>query len=360
MIALDRIQRVKAWRLSLPLVRPYHLSLGAIEAFDTILIEASDGQRTGFGEATYLTGYTDETIDGAWDKVKELSALVAGKTIDAARLQLGSLLTDAPFTVTAFVTAFDMLEGNELLRVTQAACVPLLTLLGAETEPEIEPEIAAAIERGFSTLKIKVGFEIDEDLKRVATIQRINRGRCALRLDANQGYSREEAIRFTTSLNPESIELFEQPCDKADWDSAVAVARVAQVPMMLDESIYGADDIARVARLDAARYVKLKLMKAGSVDTLARDLAQIRALGMEPVLGNGVAIDVSNWMEACVARGLVTNALESNGFLKPRRSVLQTPLPFKGGAIVLDPHWTPQLDMAAVEAQSQAHAECRA
>ncbi len=70
-------------------------------------------------------------------------------------------------------------------------------------------------------------------------MQRLNRGRCALRLDANQGYSREDAIRFVTSLDPDAIELFEQPCDKADWDSAVAVARVSNVPMMLDESIYG-------------------------------------------------------------------------------------------------------------------------
>lgn len=360
MIALERIQRVTAWRLLLPLVKPYHLSLGAIEAFDTILIEVSDGQRTGFGEATYLTGYTDETIEGAWDKVKELSARVAGKPIDAARETLGALLSDAAFTVTAFITAFDMLEGNELLRVTTPARVPLLTLLGAETEPEIEREIAAAIERGFSTLKIKVGFDVDEDMKRVAMIQRINRGRCALRLDANQGYSRADALRFTASLDADSIELFEQPCDKSDWDSAVAVAGIAQVPMMLDESIYGPEDIARVARLGAARYVKLKLMKAGSVDALARDLAQIRALGMEPVLGNGVATDVSNWMEACVARGLVTNALESNGFQKTHRSILKEPLRFERGAIVLDPQWTPQLDMASIDAQSRASTECRA
>ncbi len=360
MIATDRIEQVKAWRLSLPLVRPYHLAFGAIDAFETILIEASDGRRTGVGEATYLTGYTDETIDDAWDNVRELSALVAGKPIQTAREHLGSILNAAPFTVTAFVTAFDMLEENALLRIDKPTRMPLLTLLQAESDVEIETEIAAAIERGFSTLKIKVGFDVDADLRRIGAIQRINRGRCALRLDANQGYSREDAIHFATSLDPVSIELFEQPCDKADWDSAVAVARVSNVPMMLDESIYGADDIARVAELGAARYVKLKLMKAGSLDALARDLAQIRALGMEPVLGNGVAIDVSNWMEACVARGLVANALESNGFLKPRRAVLKAPLRFERGAIVLEPQWTPQIDVSAAQAQSEAYTECRA
>ncbi len=149
MIAVGRIERVKAWRLSLPLVRPYHLSLGAIEAFETILVEASDGRRTGLGEATYLTGYTDETIDAAWDKVPELSALAAGKPIDAAREHLGALLPAAPFTVTAFVTAFDMLEERRSCASTSPPASRCSRFSQAETETEIEREIAAAIERGF-------------------------------------------------------------------------------------------------------------------------------------------------------------------------------------------------------------------
>ena len=354
MIALDRIATVKAWRLSLPLVRPYHLSLGAIEAFDTIVVEVSDGERKGYGEATYVDGYTDETAEAAWDRTKELCTLVSGVSTAIARGRLAPLLADAPFTVSAFGTALDMLEGNERLSVATETRVALLALLQGETEDEIARDIDHAIARGYHTLKIKVGFNADEDLARMRTIQRVNAGRCKLRLDANQGYSREDATRFATTLDPDSIELFEQPCAKEDWDSAAAVARVATVPMMLDESIYDVADIERAAQLNAARFIKLKLVKAGSVDTLVRDLTRIRELGMEPVLGNGVASEISNWMEACAARGVVTNALESNGFLKPRRSIVSRPLRFENGAIVLEPGWTPELDLAAIEAQSTA------
>lgn len=354
MIAPSRVAAVKARRLSLPLVRPYHLSLGEIHAFDTIIVEVTDGDRSGVGEATYVDGYTDETIETAWQCAKEIASQLAGGSIAAARERLEPLLAEAPFTVSTFGTALDMLEGNAHLRVDAETRIPLLALLQGETEEEIARDIDAAIESGYHTLKIKVGFNADEDLARMRTIQRVNRGRCKLRLDANQGYSRQDATRFASSLDPDAIELFEQPCAKEDWDSAVAVARVATVPMMLDESIYDRDDIERAAELEAARFIKLKLVKAGSIDTLVRDLARIRELGMEPVLGNGVATEISNWMEACAARGLVRNALESNGFLKPRRSIVSSPLKFENGAIVLVPGWAPQLDWEAVEAQTSA------
>ncbi|MGH7659877.1 MAG: mandelate racemase/muconate lactonizing enzyme family protein, partial [Vulcanimicrobiaceae bacterium] len=319
-----------------------------------IVVEVGDGERVGYGEATYLNGYTDETIEWGWQSVKEIVSLLAGGSIFAGRERLAALFAQAPFTVSAFGTALDMLEGNARLRVEAETRVPLLALLPGETEEAIARDIDAAIGKGYHTLKIKVGFDAKEDLARMQTIQGLNRGRCMLRLDANQGYSRQDAVRFASSLDPDSIELFEQPCAKEDWDSAVAVARVSTVPMMLDESIYDRGDIERAAELQAARFIKLKLVKAGFVDTLVRDLARIRELGMEPVLGNGVATEISNWMEACAARGLVTNALESNGFLKPKRSIVRAPLRFAQGAIVLEPGWMPQLDRDAVEAQTTA------
>jgi hypothetical protein len=58
-------------------------------------------------------------------------------------------------------------------------------------------------------------------------------------------------------------------------------------------------------------------MKMGRPRGRSRGIAAHRELGMEPVLGNGVACEVGCWMEACVARTLIGNAGEMNGFLKP-------------------------------------------
>ena len=182
----------------------------------------------------------------------------------------------------------------------------------------------------------------------VKRVQHALKGRGRIRLDANQGYSRDDALRFVAALDPADIELFEQPCAAGDWESACAVARVAPVPMMLDESIYGVDDIRRAAELKAARFIKLKLMKLGGLDRLARAIDTIRDCGMEPVLGNGVACEIGCWMEACIARARLNNAGEMNGFLKPAARLLANPLRFERGAIVLEPGYRPQLDAAAV------------
>ena len=58
-----KIEHVDIWRLEIPLTTPYRLAFGPITHYDTIIVDiiGDDGER-GFGEATLLTGYTDETI----------------------------------------------------------------------------------------------------------------------------------------------------------------------------------------------------------------------------------------------------------------------------------------------------------
>jgi L-alanine-DL-glutamate epimerase-like enolase superfamily enzyme len=114
--------------------------------------------------------------------------------------------------------------------------------------------------------------------------------------------------------------------------------------MMLDESIYGMADIERAAQLRAARFIKLKLMKMGSLEALAQGIRRIRELGMVPVLGNGVACEVGCWMEACVARTLIANAGEMNGFLKLVARLLVNPVRFESGAMLLEAGYAPRLD----------------
>lgn len=346
---MTRIEELTLHRLQVPLTVPYVLSLGEIRAFDTILVAARDSEgRTGLGEATIITGYTDETIDESWKLACRLAGEIAGKDFEAAKSAVARCYDSAPFTATALTTAVEMLEGHPLLGVEQPTRVPVLGLVHASEMRELETEVEALFSQGYRTLKVKVGFEVETDSQRVRRIQRVVGKRGQIRLDANQGYSKDEGCRFAAGLDPEGIELFEQPCAAGDWDGACAVAGVSQVPMMLDESIYGLADIARAAELKAAAYIKLKLMKMGGLTRLAEAINHIRACGMEAVLGNGVACEVGCWMEACVARSLITNAGEMNGFLKPTTRLLSAPLLFRDGAVIVEPGFAPALDQEAV------------
>jgi o-succinylbenzoate synthase len=346
-----RFERIEVHRLRVPLVTPYKLAFGPIEHFDTIVVELTDRDgRAGLGEATVLTGYTDETIDDAWRVAREFAAaLASGPAAGDASSRIVRLGVDYPFTATAFGTALEMLQGSDILRVFEPARVPLLGLLNGEGDEEIAREFEQLLAAGFGTIKVKVGFDARADARRVKAVQQAVRGRARIRLDANQGYTAEQGIAFVRALDPADIELFEQPCAAGDWHAHLAVARAASVPMMLDESIYGVPDIERAAELGAAAYIKLKLMKCVTLERLLAALARIRALGMQPVLGNGVACDIGCWMEACVAARAIDNAGEMNGWLKARGRVLAQPLRFERGAVVLEPDFTARLDRDRAE-----------
>ena len=331
------IAEIHLHRVVLPLKRPYRLAFGPVEAFDSLLVQVLDADgNEGWGEATALPGYGEETPKGVWREAIALAPNLPGLTLGQAQQILIPRLESQPFMVTAFATALEMAGGHKLLKVADGARVPLLVPVEASDPETLEREIEVLLSAGYRTLKVKVGFHAEQDLRRVAAIQELVSNRARVRLDANQGYSYDEASLFLSDLNPQGIELLEQPCHKNDWKSAVALSKASPVPLMLDESIYGFADIDRAADLKAATYIKLKLMKMGSLDRLADGIARIKARGMIPVVGNGVAGDVGCWMEASVAATTgVETAGEMNGFLKPRQGEFEEPLTIRGGAVLL-------------------------
>lgn len=350
------IARVDAYQLSIPLTRPYRLAFGPVTHYDTILVvlEGDEGQR-GFGEATLLTGYTDETIGQSWTRAREIAEMMPGLDVDDASHRLHELGRSAPFIATAFHTALDMVRAHPILFRTEAVRVPVLGLLQGEGADELRDAFDALLAAGYRTVKVKIGFDVVADLRLLSRVQSVVDGRARVRVDANQGYTVEQAIAVVRGLDPAGIELFEQPCAAGDWTAHQAVAEVAaekSLPLMLDESIYDERDIDRAARERACAYLKVKLMKFVGIDALVSAISRIREHGMKPVLGNGVACDVSCWMEACVAADHIDNAGEMNGFLKAHPMLFATPLAFEAGTIVLTPG-APELDMRTVNAYAQ-------
>lgn len=347
-----RIERIEVHRLSVPLLRPYRLAFGDLTAFDTLLVELTDADgATGFGEATLLSGYTDESVDGAWLLAQQIADELVGGTHHAFRIRVEAVAQKAPFTATAFGTALDMLARSEWLTPPHPARVPLLALLNADDEATTSDEFEQLLAQGYRTIKVKVGLAGSNDLARVSRVQEVVSGRARIRIDANQAFSGPQAAAFLAALDPQDIELFEQPCPADDWASHATAVRAARVPMMLDESIYALPDIERAAAEGLASYVKVKLVKFAGLGPLASAIECIRRLGMKPVLGNGVACDLGCWMEACVAARCIDNAGEMNGYLKVRRPLLLNPPRVDRGDMLINAGERPMLDRDALVSQ---------
>ena len=323
-----------AAQLSLPLTVPYRLAFGDQHHFDVLLIAAIGDGGVGWGEATILPGYTDETMENSWHLASGVIRRCAN--VGDLKREAGALLPHAPFTATAFLTALDWLNDHDTLKRTGRFDL-LGTVNGkADHRGELENEIELLIARGYKTLKVKIGWEPDADLDQVETVRRIVAGRAKLRIDGNQGYRRDQAIYFLNKLKPDDVELVEQLCAAGDWESAQALVGAGDVPLMLDESIYSLDDIDRAADLKCANYIKLKLMKLGTLDTLEKGLRMITSRGMKSVLGNGVATDLGCWMELCAGLQRVETAGEMNGFLKTPIQILTPVLKCEGPSVILD------------------------
>jgi L-alanine-DL-glutamate epimerase-like enolase superfamily enzyme len=339
----------------LPLLRPYKLSYRTFTEFEPILVEMrSEDGRTGWGEGHISPGSSAETREGGWAFCRDYAQSLLGRDTAEAKAILTRAMGRSKVAATALLTAIEMLEGHPLLDCVEETRLPLLTPVNASGEEEIAEEIERRLAEGFRTFKIKVGNDADADLKRVRAIQKVIGGRATMRIDANRGYGRDDACRFARALDPEGIELFEQPCAAEDWDANADVARVSPVPLMLDEPICAIADIERAGRMTGVGFCKLKLKRFGGLDLLRDALNAVRAHGMEPVLGDGLGGDIACWMEASVARSTIRNAGEFNGFLKAKARLFEKPLDFRSGDLILARGYVPNIDRAALAAHEIA------
>jgi L-alanine-DL-glutamate epimerase-like enolase superfamily enzyme len=355
------LARIELHRLAVPLTTPYHLSFGDVHAFDTVLAVLTDADgREGVGEATVLTGYTDETIESSWATACALAGAVVGRPLAEVMAAAVGAGRDAAFTATAFATALEMLRGAPVLNAAAPRTVPLLGTINEVDSERMAENVEQLLAKGYRTLKIKAGLDPAADAARIRRAQSLVAGRAILRVDANQGFSAEQARRFAAEVPPEGIELLEQPCKAGDWDAHMQVVDGCPLPLMLDESIYAEADIDRAAASRAAALVKVKLMKFVTLDRLTAAIRRIRAHGMGAVLGNGVATDIGCWMEACVAAGEIVTAGEMNGWLKQRRPLVANPMRVADGAIRIPAGYRPEIDWDAVDAVCTGRHSARA
>ncbi len=336
-------------QLVLPLHTPYRLSYRTFTEFEPHLISITDDEgRTGISDSHISPGSSTETREGGWQFCHENLKWMIGKDISEAKQTILSRMQESKVAATGLVTAIEVMERHSLLNIPEDVKLPLLTPTNADDAASIKTEVERRLSEGYRCLKIKVGKDVEADLVRVAHYQDAIAGRGTLRIDANRAYSQADGERFASSLRPEAIELFEQPCAAEDWDANAAVAAVSTVPLMLDEPICAIEDIKRAGTMAGVGFCKLKLKRFGSLEKLAKGLKTVRECGMEPVLGDGLGSDLHVWLEACVARTHITNAGEFNGFLKCNDRILAAPPEFQNGSIEFSKGSYPELDLEAV------------
>jgi L-alanine-DL-glutamate epimerase-like enolase superfamily enzyme len=257
-----------------------------------------------------LTGETPDQVSSACQACAQRALDLNPLNTEYALAQLAPLTEGTPSARCAFDIAFYDLLGL-------AAGLPLHRLLGGyryRIQTSITLSLAPVretvemardrVRQGFRILKLKGGLDAEDDVDRVRAVRSAFPD-LTLRLDADQGYSVQQAIDVSRALEGD-LEMLEQPTPAADLNALSQVTEHSHVPILADESLVGPASALEIASRHAAHGFSIKLSTCGGLhcgrqaDTIARAAQMATMVGCihEPALliaaGLGLALSSPN------------------------------------------------------------------
>jgi L-alanine-DL-glutamate epimerase-like enolase superfamily enzyme len=330
-----RIVELEVTPLSVPLREPFVIASATMSHTRAALVRVvaeADGRRVeGLGEAAALWPVTPEDQPDMLATLKGV-ALVGCEiaTIEdvAACLPRAGLASRAGLEC-ALLDALARARGLRLCALLGDGTAELVTDI---TLPIGEPSHLAKLARGyaaqgFTSLKIKVGRDLEADMHTLTAVQRAVPD-VGVRLDANEGYDAAGALALLAHAARigVTVECFEQPCRTLDDMSAVRAA--CDVPVVADESVKTLEDLQAVIEAQAADAVNLKLAKMGGIVAAKHIAAAARANGLSLMAG----AMVETRLGLCAMAHLVT-AIGGVSWLDLDTAMLLAADPFSGGYV---------------------------
>jgi L-alanine-DL-glutamate epimerase-like enolase superfamily enzyme len=139
---------------------------------------------------------------------------------------------------------------------------------------------------GIKSLKIKLGSSEGTEADKEMFLQVVSSSKkypVNLRVDANGGWSVEDAIAMMKWLGDRGAEYVEQPLREGAEDGLPHLFKNRTLPIFADESCRFAEDIPRLAPVVDG--VNLKLMKCGGITGALRIIATARSFGLKTMIG---------------------------------------------------------------------------
>jgi L-alanine-DL-glutamate epimerase-like enolase superfamily enzyme len=267
----------------LPLLKPFRVASFSISTAATVVATLRYGAYVGYGEAAPLKRYGDSV-----DSVLAFYDTYALPE-DASPFATQQILDGVPAVARcALDLALHDLQGHLL----GASLKQLLGLEGLTSPPtsvtipigDITSVVARARELSdVPVLKVKVGAGGDgSDVALIEAIRSVYAG--TVRIDANEGWTPEQAVAILRELERFGIELCEQPIPAGSPEQLRWVSDRSPIPIVVDEDALEAADLAPL--IGCAYGVNVKLSKCGGIRAALAMIATARALGFRVMLGS--------------------------------------------------------------------------
>jgi L-alanine-DL-glutamate epimerase-like enolase superfamily enzyme len=270
-----KIIHTDIWKFSIPM-HPFTIATGTMHfAQNTFIRVHTDTGMYGVGECSAFPMIAGETQATCYEMAKDFAAVWKNKDAADIEARLKELHDYTAFNAT-IKSAFDMALYD---LAAKTAGKPLYQYLGGSSKKELETDLTIGIDtpqnmaataidfvqRGVRIIKIKLGKNAREDVERVRLIREAAGPHIGLRIDANQGWSYEDALYALTAMAPYNIQFCEQPMRYWDDHHLPALVTASPVKIMADESVFDHYDAERIIQAKACDYVNIKFAKSGGI-----------------------------------------------------------------------------------------------
>jgi L-alanine-DL-glutamate epimerase-like enolase superfamily enzyme len=292
----DAICKVEFWPVDIPITDPFVVATGARTVAENVFLRVtlSNGAQ-GYGEAAPFPEVGGETRESCLLTLQQLGKAILGRSA-ADYKEVGRLMSEQALTYPAARCGIETAVIDVYCR---ASNIPLWQLWGGvdvrarETDitiPIADPDKTIALargwyERGFRLFKMKVGKDVEGDIRRLEAVHRALPGISFIG-DGNQGFSRQDCLTFAQGVKRfgGTMVLLEQPVVRDDLDSMAAIRRETGIPVAADESVRSLADAQEVVARGAADYINIKIMKTGVAEAV--EIASFtKASGLKLMIG---------------------------------------------------------------------------
>ncbi len=273
------------FHFNLPFRYPFTISKGTKTHQPSLVVELENRGVKGYGEAPAIAYYNIPVEKMIEDLERKKPFIEKFAMTDPERYwhYLHHLIPDNQFLVCALDMAAWDLYGKLLrkpvyelmgLDITKGPLTDYT--IGIDTIPGMVEKIK---EKPWPIYKIKVGVPGDIEM-----IEEIRKHTDAiLRVDANAGWTLDQALEKIPILAKLGVELVEQPLAKDDWEGMKVLFEQSPLPLLADESCVKEEDVEKCH--GHFHGINIKLTKCSGITPARRMITAARNLGMKVMIG---------------------------------------------------------------------------
>ena len=272
-------------KINLPFTHPFRISKGMKTHQPSLIVRLDYFGKTGYGEAPAIT-YYDITVEKMIEDIEAKRSFIEKFSLsDPERYwhYLHHLFPKNPFLVCALdMAAWDIYgkmkkkQLHELWELDIATAPITDFTIGIDTA---EMMIKKMQEKPWPIYKIKVGF--DGDMEILAALRKVTDA--PFRVDANAGWTLEQALEKIPVMKTLGVEFVEQPLAKDDWDGMKILYEKSTLPLMADEACVSEHDVAKC--VNHFHGINIKLTKCSGITPARRMISKARELNLKVMIG---------------------------------------------------------------------------